>query len=66
MKINILLQDLQAEFPHLIDKERFEVVETKEEGTWIVRKKQISYTTTSTSVPDYIVGTMDLHGASSN
>ena len=41
MKINIVLQDLVAEFPHLIDKERFEVVETKEEGTWIVRKKEL-------------------------
>lgn len=40
MKINIVLQDLVAEFPHLIDKDRFEVVETKEEGTWIVRKKE--------------------------
>lgn len=41
MKINIVLQDLQAEFPHLIDKERFECVETKEVGTWIVRKRSV-------------------------
>lgn len=40
MKVNIVLEDLQAEFPHLIDKDRFEVVETKEQGTWIVRKKE--------------------------
>ena len=39
MKINIVLEDLQAEFPHLIDKDRFECVETKEVGTWIVRKR---------------------------
>ena len=48
MKINIVLQDLQAEFPHLIDKQRFEVVETKEPGTWIVRKREVVLGTETT------------------
>lgn len=40
MKVNIIPDDFQAELPHLIDKDRFEVIETKEANTWIIRKKE--------------------------
>lgn len=39
MKLNIILEDFIADFPHLLDKERFEAIKTDEVGTWIVRKK---------------------------
>lgn len=50
MKINIILEDFTAEFPHIIDKDRFEVVETKEVGTYIIRKKIPN----STGIPEII------------
>jgi len=39
MKINIILEDFIANLPYLIDKDRFDVIKTEEENTWIVRKK---------------------------
>lgn len=41
MKTNLILEDFTAELPYLIDKERFDVIKTSEEGTWIVRKKEV-------------------------
>lgn len=42
MNTRIILEDFSADFPYLIDKERFEVIKTEEKDTWIIRKKEES------------------------
>ena len=44
MKVNIQLEDFQATFPSLLDKEQFEAIGTDEPGTWIIRKKIVPKT----------------------
>lgn len=44
MKVNIQLEDFQATFPSLLDKELYEAIGTNEPGTWLVRKKVVPKT----------------------
>lgn len=59
MKIDIIKDNFECTFSDMIDKSRYEVIATERKDTWIVRKREVVFSTGDTTFPlDKTTGTI--------